>query len=474
MMRVVFYHVGKGDLSLVLLPSGDAIMIDCYKADEIAADAMTQDDSVFERVRETIREHRARASAGSRDLLEAVRAEENGTKKIPVALLAITHADRDHITVRKRLREAFDIEMLADSGREYDSSTDCMKDYLAYRKAMQDAGRYWACRRATFNVFPSTGAKIDILSPNRDIDRGEDNNKQCMVIRIEHNGYSFLFTGDSPLDDWIAADTGILSAHPGRARSFILNASHHGSRTFFTPCGQRPPDQPPYEKKDFDRRAIREIAPWHTFITCSDDEESEFPHPIALDVYNEETNPGLNGGHVILSRDSKHMHYVVTDDRRLYSRTSHSRTNQSSRPGQPSRYLRGYVKGGRGYLDGRGIWVVREPLTSLPTITCRVEAKGPWTGEIEFDWWVLNNGQDADVRHREFYTIDSRDRKKQSRWSRTLAYAGVHLMQCHASTEDGTWANWCVPICHESCVHHASEWLSHYAGCIDPGFIHPG
>ena len=32
MLRVIFYHVGKGDLSLVLLPNGDALMIDCYKA----------------------------------------------------------------------------------------------------------------------------------------------------------------------------------------------------------------------------------------------------------------------------------------------------------------------------------------------------------------------------------------------------------------------------------------------------------
>src|SRR3569623_1528992 len=110
MLRVIFYHVGKGDLSLVLLPNGEAVMIDCYKADEVAQDAMTSDDNIFERVRGTIVRFRERVAAGNRALSEAVQKEKANQKKIPIAALFITHADRDHITVRKKLREEFDIQ----------------------------------------------------------------------------------------------------------------------------------------------------------------------------------------------------------------------------------------------------------------------------------------------------------------------------------------------------------------------------
>jgi hypothetical protein len=475
MLRVIFYHVGKGDLSLVLLPNGEAMMIDCYKADELAQDAMTHDDSIFERVGRAILRYRERLAGTNRALREAVEKEKRCQKKIPIAALLITHADRDHITVRKKLREEFDIGLLIDSGREYDATTDCMKDYLQFRKHMQDAGRYRAIPRAKYNIWDASGAMIDVLCPNRDVGRSEDNNNQCMVVRIEYNGWSFLFTGDSPWEDWADEKTGILALHGSKPRSNILNASHHGSRTFFTPSGQRAPDQPEYEKKDFDRRGIQRIAPVHTFITCSDDEDSEFPHPISHEVYREETNrevPNTGAIHVILSRESKHMHYVVADDGRLYSRTSFSRNNAVPPRDGRTYSLRGRVSGGNGYLTDRGIWVTQTPLSFGATVSFQVDAKGPWPREIDFDWWVLNNGQGRDWSHREYYTIPSQDRKKQSLWERQLVYEGVHLMQCHASADDGNvWANWCVLVCHQSCRHYAEQWLDLYPNCIDPRYI---
>jgi hypothetical protein len=471
MLRVIFYHVGKGDLSLVLLPNGEAMMIDCYKADELAQDAMTRDDSIFERIERTILRYRERAASTNASLRPAVEKERQRQKKIPIAALIITHADRDHITVRKKLREEFDIELLIDSGREYDASTDCMKDYLQFRKYMQDAGRYHPIPRATDNIWGASGATIDVLCPNRDVGWSEDNNSQCMVVRVEHNGWSFLFTGDSPWEDWADEKTGILTLHGSKPRAHILNASHHGSRTFFTPSGQRAPGQAEYTKEQFDRRGIRRISPVNSFITCSDDVDSEFPHPIALEVYQEETNREVAKGtasHVIMSRESKHMHYVVTDDGKLYSRTSFSRNNAVAPQDGRSYSLRGRVSGGNGYLTNRGIWVTRMPLSSSATLSFQVEAKGPWPREIEFDWWVLNNGQGRDQFHREFYTIASQDRKKQSKWDRPIVYEGVHLMQCHASADNGNiWANWCVLVCHQSSVNYAEQWLDLYPTCID-------
>jgi hypothetical protein len=194
-----------------------------------------------------------------------------------------------------------------------------------------------------------------------------------------------------------------------------------------------------------------------------------------MEVYREETNLSVGGsGHVILSRESKHMHYVIADDGRMYSRTSYSRTNHvpPAKDGGLAYSLKGSVSGGNGYLTAEGIWVTRIPLSDKATLKFQVQAKGPWPKEIEFDWWVLNNGQGRDANHREYYTIPSKDRKKQSQWERELVWEGVHLMQCHATADEGAiWANWCVPVCHESCVHYAQQWLELYPACIDRKFI---
>lgn len=83
MTRVIFYHVGKGDLSLVLFPNGDAMMVDCYKADEAADAEIVGTDAVLDRVEAHILEHRE--ILGRNDLLLAkdVSDERARRKDIP-------------------------------------------------------------------------------------------------------------------------------------------------------------------------------------------------------------------------------------------------------------------------------------------------------------------------------------------------------------------------------------------------------
>lgn len=479
MLQVIFYHVGKGDMSLVLLPNGEAMLVDCYRAVEVADAEITGTDSVLDRVEAHIIEHRDKLSRTTPLLLEAVAKEKAKTKKVPIAVLAVTHADRDHIISREKLKSRFDIGLLIDSGRDYGDPSEAQKDYVALREEMRRASRYTAITRAAFNLWPQSGATIDALCPNRDIDENEDNNNQCLILRIEYQGRSFLMTGDSPLADWVDEKTGILKLHTAKIHAEVLNVSHHGSRSFFTPSGARPEGQPDYEKEDFDTRALEAIRPTLSFITCSDDEDADHPHPIALELYQELTNqslPGSGKSHVILSRDSQHMHHVVDTDGRLYLRTSRSRTNRVN-IGAPSAgpYLVGSVSGPNGRLTTSGVWVSLNPLDVKTSLSFTVTAKGKWTGPISFDWWVLNNGQGADEFHREFYTMESSDRKKHSSWSRDLRYAGVHIMQCHASTEDkACWANWCVLICHADSLPYAERWLQLYPGCVDPSKINRG
>ena len=395
---------------------------------------------------------------------------------MPIHVLAVTHADRDHITARKELKARFDIGQLIDNGRDYSDPSDATKDYLSYREEMKKQSRYLAFKRSARNIWAASGAIVDVLAPNRDVNPEEDSNNQCLVVRVEYKGRSFLFTGDSPLDDWVNDTTGILKLNGGAVSSQILNVSHHGSRSFFTPPGPRPQGQPEYSKEEYDVRALEKINPRLSFITCSDDEDAEHPHPIALELYQEHTNTGLPGSgesHTILSRNSKDLHYVVDVDGRLYIRTSRSRTNNADTKSMiVDPYLKGTVSSANGYLTKSGIWVSRKPLKSDDDVSFAVEAKGNWKHPISFDWWVLNNGQGADDIHREFYTMTSKDRKKQSSWKRPLAFEGVHLMQCHASADDGKqWANWCVLVCHESSLTYAHRWLEIFPGCIDSAKI---
>src|SRR5437899_5528650 len=113
-MRVVFYHVGKGDVSLVLLPNGEAMLVDCYKADEAAEGMASDTDSALDRIARRVIEHKlALAGTGrtaTKHLLEEAQREEQGDQKIRIWTLAITHGDYDHILSKKRLLKRFDVQ----------------------------------------------------------------------------------------------------------------------------------------------------------------------------------------------------------------------------------------------------------------------------------------------------------------------------------------------------------------------------
>ena len=117
MMHVILFHVGKGDFSLVLLPNGEAMMIDCYKADEAGDGEFDNVVSLIEKVESHILRHREMIvgnviSTRQYMLAEELEKEKNKTKKIRIALLAITHADSDHILASDKLEERFDISCL--------------------------------------------------------------------------------------------------------------------------------------------------------------------------------------------------------------------------------------------------------------------------------------------------------------------------------------------------------------------------
>src|ERR1700686_5545379 len=143
------------------------------------------------------------------------------------------------------------------------------------------------------------------------------------------------------------------------------------------------------------------------------------------------------------------MHFIVDNDGALYCRTGNSRSdNSTGEQGAKSAYLTGVVSSPNGFLNPAGIWVVKDTFRQQTELSFTISKQGPWKKDTEFDWRVLNNGHATDALHHEFYGMASEDSAQKTSWSRPLVYEGVHLMQCHARTEDGTqWANWCCPVC---------------------------
>lgn len=481
MLRVVFYHVGKGDLSLVLLPNGEAMLVDCYKADEAAEGMASDTDSALDRIAQRVIEHKLALAGTGREstghLLAEAQREKRGEQRVRIWTLAITHGDYDHILSKKRLLKKFDVQFLVDNGREYATPSEALKDYLSFREEMRRRDRYIPIKKASFNIAPKTGVEIDALCPNRNIDSDEDPNNQCLVLRLSYRNRSFLFAGDTQVDDWVNRDYGIIWRWPNKVLSDVLNVSHHGSRTFFTPPGPRAPGQAEYTKADFDVRALKQIQPTISFITCADDEEADHPHPIALEIYRDLTNPGVESehrkSHVYLSRETRNMHIIVDDDGALYCRTSSSRCDNSGEASKSgSGYLIGRIQSANGFKNPAGIWVVRDDFRHQTDVTFTVFKKGKWSSDVDFTWRVLNNGQAEDSLHHEFYGMSGTDTKKKTTWSRPLRYRGVHLMQCHARTRDGSqWANWCCLVCFASDIRYANRWLELFPNCIDSSLI---
>jgi hypothetical protein len=92
MMHVVFYHVGEGDLSLVLLPTGDALLVDCYRADEAANGDSGDPRFAWDSIESVIIEHRRALRLSDTDSLGEDPEGEIKPNKIPIAGLIVTHA----------------------------------------------------------------------------------------------------------------------------------------------------------------------------------------------------------------------------------------------------------------------------------------------------------------------------------------------------------------------------------------------
>lgn len=256
-IKVYFLSVGQGDTTYLELPDKKILMIDFHH------------------------------DRGGIHLINFLKDFTKDNKK-KIDYLIVTHPDADHVKGIDELgKNGLDYGLLFDStlrkekekGQEY-PEYDAYMDFL---KKAEEKGKVKYIKRDTAYhpdlKFDWGGIKF--FMPDKDyrkekLDNGAINRKSA-IVQIDFRGTKILFAADTDLHtykedlkDWSSFKFSMLE-------SKILQASHHGSRSFF----KDKEEDEPYKE------AIDAIKPEKIFISVGKDNEHDLPHNDALDIYKE-------------------------------------------------------------------------------------------------------------------------------------------------------------------------------------------
>lgn len=264
LIRAVFFHVGQGDSTLVLV----------------------KDDSTYKSILVDINLDEKNGGIDVPRLMKDLLKDE-GSK---LGVFVNTHPHNDHLRGVVALSDEVDIQEVWHSGhkpgKKHDQAYQDLQTVI--KKVTKKHGtaaetKLLGSRSATeigeaeyYVLAPAEYVTDDIDGESAD-DRYRRIHEQCAVVKFGKDKTWILLAGDADRDAW---EQHITDYHKKRLPAKVLGAAHHGSRTFFR-----------YDKKDDPYLdALKAIGPDYVILSAPTTEESphEHPHDDAVELYEDE------------------------------------------------------------------------------------------------------------------------------------------------------------------------------------------
>jgi competence protein ComEC len=309
--RTVFLYTGQGESTLLVIPTGTGI--DDYQYVLVDSDRDREKNEI--------------------DLVEMFK--DLFITKGSLSIFINTHPHNDHIGGIKDVYDEVGFEEVwhanhKPGGKHKTKYADLKyvidqvgKSKEFHLKGTNDLNKIRTSNSASDEIIKKLGLiDYQVLSPAEylcDDIAGEDSDardkrihEQCGVIKFTYGkeAKSILITGDSDKEAW---KEHITDYHKKNLPSYVLSASHHGSRTFFKTTEE---DEDVYEDH------IKEISPSYLIISAPKQKDSPHghPHDDAWEIYQkyvDEDNILHLGGRmvcVIVDIDSNGNIDVQTDE----------------------------------------------------------------------------------------------------------------------------------------------------------------
>lgn len=259
-MEIRWINVGEGDCILLLFSTGHSMVVDVDTWQPLGE--------------------------GLEDAIEYLRSNlpKNGKGTPRIDLLVSTHPHRDHASGIAETLEQFDVREVWESGHRLEGDEAKEEWYKEFIQAIEGAGakKPKASKdprlpfRSDIKIWVLSPAK-DLLAKNDDLGR-KDIHDECMVLRVEADGQAVVLTGDSRFKVWrdFIVPTFGPEGHD-LLEAGILDASHHGSRSFFMDSGN---DDPYLD-------GLGAVDPEFVVISVGPNTH-DHPHDEALDQYEKD------------------------------------------------------------------------------------------------------------------------------------------------------------------------------------------
>ena len=388
-------HVGQGDSTLVILPNGKTVLIDCHFT--------------------------------GNDMLEYFisKLARNDDGKPVLDCMVITHPHQDHIGGIGELGERVVIKQVWESGHRLYIPKDQQSEYPDYYdmlklfQKIKARGGQVIVKSASARGFHGgldESVQWHCLSPSRSYaeeERATEDqiHEECLVLKLSYAGRSAVFTGDTTWKSWKER---IVPNYPELVPATILHASHHGSITFFANSAN---DDPYIDH-------LKLINPDITVIPVGPNNHGH-PDPKAVELYTEYTyHYSTSRGQVF--RTDKLGNLCL----RLFDNGTYDIMPEYHRNALKGRFnlCRAWVEPTPN-PDPSGTYARRVPITfHLRTSNF----SGAEVGRVT--WEVQNNGIGKDGRVHDWYPGDSSSQT----YSNTTLFHGVHNLYVRVLSRHGT------------------------------------